>query len=60
MSKLTLEFEFEKQTKNTVRFQEVVGDDEIEYVGAIYIKKHALKDLDWNEDKNIELTIEAI
>lgn len=38
----TLEFEWERETKNTHRFKEVAPDGE-EVVGVLYIKKRALE-----------------
>lgn len=40
-----LSFTREKDTKNTVRFAEVVPDDDSPIVGTLYVQKHALKAL---------------
>ena len=37
-----LTFKFNKETKNTVRFQEQVSDGEQAVIGPLYIQKHAL------------------
>ena len=37
-----LTFELNKETKNTVRFSEVVADEETPVVGELYVKKSAL------------------
>ncbi len=37
-----LTFTFNKETKNTVRFQEQVSDGEQAVIGPLYIQKHAL------------------
>jgi hypothetical protein len=42
MESKTLTFEMEKETKNTVRFQEQVSDGEQAVIGPLYIQKHAL------------------
>ena len=42
MDSRELTFEQEKETKNTVRFQEVVTDGEQAVIGPLYIQKHAL------------------
>jgi hypothetical protein len=42
MIEYELTFEQEKETKNTVRFQEVVIDGEQPVIGPLYIQKHAL------------------
>jgi len=42
MEKHELKFEQEKETKNTVRFQEVVEDGSQAVIGPLYVQKHAL------------------
>jgi len=42
---LTLTFEKEKETKNTVRFQERERDDGPPIIGTLYVQKYALKQL---------------
>jgi len=42
MIEYELTFEQEKETKNTVRFQEQVVDGEQAVIGPLYIQKHAL------------------
>jgi len=45
MDKKEIEFEMEKETKNTIRYAEVVTDDGMPpVVKTIYIQKWALKD----------------
>ena len=39
---MTLIFARERDTKNTVRFQEVVAADSAPVVGTLYVQKHAL------------------
>ena len=43
MEKQELTFEFNKETKNTIRFSEVVADGETPVVGELYVKKSAIK-----------------
>jgi len=38
---ITRTFKFDRATKNTVRYTEVVEDDQAPVVGTIYIQKHA-------------------
>ncbi len=38
-----LTFTFNKETKNTVRFSEVVADDSTPVVGELYVRKSAIK-----------------
>ena len=42
MERHELKFEQEKETKNTIRFQEVVEDGSQAVIGPLYIQKHAL------------------
>ena len=55
MEKLELVFEQEKETKNTVRYQEVADDEPV--VGTLYVQKWAAKKL--GNTTKIKLTIEA-
>ena len=53
MSKQRLKFEFEKETKNSVRYKEVPEDGKAPVVGSLYVQK-------WfaGTSKTLELTIE--
>lgn len=53
-------FEFEKETKNTIRFQEVIAENETPVCGTIYIQKSALKELKYETGKQIEIDIKVI
>ena len=48
--------EFERETKNTVRLQEVEGDD-APVIGTLYLQKHAYKKL--GSPQRVKLQIEA-
>lgn len=52
MSEKTVKFEFEKQTKNSVRYKEVPDEGMPPIIGSIYVQK-------WyaGNSKNIEVTI---
>jgi hypothetical protein len=52
---LELEFSKDKETKNTIRFQEDVEEDATPVVGMVYLKKQAVKDL--GDPENLLLTI---
>ena len=39
MSKTVVNFEFEKETKNSVRFKEVPGEGKPPIVGSLYVQK---------------------
>ena len=54
MESRELTFEREKETKNTVRFQEVVSDGEQPVIGPLYVQKHALGS---EPPKTVTLTI---
>ena len=46
MSKVTVKFEMEKDTKNTIRFKEVVpGPLDTPKVGTVYVPKATLKEI---------------
>ena len=53
MTKKKLTFEYEKETKNSVRYKEVPEEGTAPIVGTLYVQK-------WfaGESKSIELTIE--
>jgi hypothetical protein len=52
MSDKTIQFEFEKETKNSVRYKEVPEEGQPPIVGSLYVQK-------WyaGNSKNIELTL---
>ena len=53
MSKKIVKFEYEKETKNSVRYKEVPEEGTAPIVGSLYVQK-------WfaGESKSIEVTIE--
>ena len=53
MSKAVVTFEFEKETKNSVRYKEVPEPGKAPVLGSIYVQK-------WfaGQNKSIEVTIE--
>lgn len=53
---IEVEFEFERETKNTVRLAEVEGD-EAPAVGSLYLQKHAYKKL--GSPRRLKVKIEA-
>ncbi|MCL2337691.1 MAG: hypothetical protein FWC60_09750 [Firmicutes bacterium] len=46
-------FEFERETKNTVRFQEIHGAQELPIVGTLYVRKDTLSTLGYTSDRDI-------
>lgn len=54
MSKVTVKFELEKETKNTIRFKEVVADMlDTPKVGTIYVPKSTLKEIGYTVGKQL-------
>jgi hypothetical protein len=53
MSKVIVNFEYEKETKNSVRYQEVPEEGKAPIVGTLYVQK-------WfaGSTKNISVTID--
>ncbi|WP_199711889.1 hypothetical protein [Alginatibacterium sediminis] len=53
MSKKVVAFEFEKETKNSVRFKEVPEEGTAPIVGTLYVQKWFV-----GNTKNIEISID--
>ena len=54
---MQVKFKFEKETKNTIRFQEI-DEGEGCIIGALYIQKDAIDDIGWkNESDTIVVDI---
>ena len=53
MSKKVAKFEFEKETKNSVRYKEITEDGKASIVGSLYVQK-------WfaGSSKSLQITIE--
>ena len=53
MSKVIVNFEYEKETKNSVRYQEVPEEGKAPIVGTLYVQK-------WfaGSSKSLEITID--
>lgn len=50
MNKMTVSFEMEKETKNTIRFKEVVEDFlDTPKVGTLYVPKATLKQIGYTD-----------
>lgn len=57
---MQINFEYEKDTKNTIRFKEVLEDElDTTKVGTIYIQKSFLKELGYKKEDNITISIEV-
>ena len=55
---VTVTLEFEKATKNTIRFAEVLASElDAPVIGTIYVPKATLKQIGWAEGKPLTVTI---
>jgi hypothetical protein len=59
MDKKVVVFVEEKVTKNTVRFQEVVGDMDQPAIGTLYVQKSGLKDIGYQTGGKLKVTLEV-
>jgi hypothetical protein len=51
------DFKVDRVTKNTVRFSEVVSDEQVPVVGTLYVQKSALEVAGFDtEDPNLTIT----
>lgn len=58
MNRTTVEFEMEKETKNTIRFKEVVpGPLDTPRVGTIYVPKITLKEISYEVGKKLHMDL---
>ena len=55
---VTVNFVFEKATKNTIRFTEKLESElDAPTIGTIYVPKATLKQIGWTEGKPLTVTI---
>lgn len=55
---LEITLRFEKATKNTIRFEEVLASElDAPKVGSIYIPKSTLGELGWKEGEDLKITL---
>lgn len=58
MSKVTVSFEMEKDTKNTIRFKEILeGPLDVAKVGTIYVPKVTLKEIGYESGKQLHMDL---
>lgn len=58
MSKVTVVFELEKETKNTLRFSEISTDIlDTPKVGTIYVPKATLKDIGYTQGAQLKMDL---
>ena len=55
---MKLNFVPEKETKNTIRFQEDTFDTDNITIGSLYVQKHTLKNMGWKHGDTLTITIE--
>ena len=54
----TVTFEYEKDTKNTIRFKEALsGPLDAPSIGTLYVPKTTLKALNYKEGQKLEVTL---
>lgn len=57
---MKVQFEFERDTKNTIRFKEVLpGPLDIPKIGTLYVSKPTLKELGYVDGSKLEVSIEC-
>lgn len=60
MNKQTVTFEFEKDTKNTIRFKEVLnGPLDAPTIGTLYVPKRTLKQIGYKEGDKLIVDLRA-
>lgn len=58
MAKVTVSFEMEKDTKNTIRFKEVVpGPLDAPKIGTVYVPKATLKEIGYEVGKKLTMDL---
>ena len=57
--KMKVDFQFHKETKNSLHFKELINEDGIERMGSIYIKKSAFAALKVRPE-TLSVTIESL
>lgn len=58
MAKKTVYFEMEKDTKNTIRFKEVLGGPlDVPQLGTIYVPKTTLKEIGYEVGKQLAVDL---
>ena len=61
MSKLTVNFEVEKETKNTYKFKEVVAEPlDTPKIGTLYVPKSTLKEVGYTPGGKLAIDIYPI
>lgn len=53
----TLTFTKKKETKGTWMFEEQVPNGEVEAIGTLYVKKHALQSMGWPQTLSVTIGV---
>jgi len=60
MNNLNVTFEFEKDTKNTIRFKEALnGPLDVAQIGTLYVPKATLKQIGYQEGQKLVVNLSA-
>ena len=60
MNNLKVTFEFEKDTKNTIRFKEVLGGPlDAPNIGTLYVPKQTLKQIGYKEGSKLIVELKS-
>ena len=60
MNNLKVTFEFEKDTKNTIRFKEVLnGPLDAPNIGTLYVPKQTLKQIGYKEGSKLTVELKS-
>lgn len=55
---MNITFTKERETKNTIRFTEVLEDElDTPVIGTLYVAKSALKSLGWKDGRDLSMTL---
>lgn len=58
---IEVRFKESKVTKNTIKFEEIVNDETLDVpkIGNIYIQKVTLKEMGWEQGKEIVVSVKV-
>lgn len=56
---IRVQFEVERETKNTIRFSEVLGGPlDVPKIGTLYVSKPTLKEIGYEDGRKLEVTVD--
>lgn len=57
---MTVIFKMEKETRNTIKFAEVLQDElDAAKIGTLYVQKATLKEIGWQSGKPLEIELKV-